>query len=315
MQSRLEEWWIRIDDFRHKAMSSHIAFMKVLASVLTNFFNRFFGPRVLSQQSIGVSLCYSIVWIGIGLLMLRRLSPRIYANYHDVTFEIELIAFGLIYGAIPYFIPKNVWHPKWISWIAIWFWTLILIVLWSLFDPMGLLMILSLAIPGAKVLALVFLVFMLAVVAAMLLFVTCFGIMRITLRSVSQSESPIKITGLTLLNAAPIASFYGLFEFARFLSDLSGDVAIIVLIITVFVGVCLILFNLAFVLSGLLFVGLAIVMLLHRLFWPSIQRPLYKLQALGIAKRPKVFAAIGLILLGIAFGKQDWLKTIFDKLW
>ena len=160
--------------------------MKVLASVLTSFFNRFFGSRVLSQQSVGVSLCYSIVWIGIGLLLLHRLSPHIYENQHDITFEIKLIAFGLVYGAIPYLIPKNLWRPKWISWIAIWFWTLILLVLWSLFDPLGFLMLLSLAMPESKVLALVFLVIILAVVAAMILFATFLGIMRTTLRSVAQ---------------------------------------------------------------------------------------------------------------------------------
>ena len=72
-------------------------------------------------------------------------------------------------------------------------------------------------------------------------------------------------------------------------------------------------FNFSLVLSGLLFLVLALTMLLHRLFWPAIDRPLYKLQALGIAKRPRVFAALGLTLIGVGW-KAEWLKGIVDKL-
>ncbi len=35
IQSLLEEWWIRIDDLRQKVISFHVAFMRVLASLIS----------------------------------------------------------------------------------------------------------------------------------------------------------------------------------------------------------------------------------------------------------------------------------------
>ena len=46
------------------------------------------------------------------------------------------------------------------------------------------------------------------------------------------------------------------------------------------------------------FVVLAAVMLAHRLLWPLLDRPLYALQGIGIARRRWLFGAVGLTLLG-----------------
>ena len=108
--------------------------------------------------------------------------------------------------------------------------------------------------------------------------------------------------------------FYGLIMLALNIPDFLGDygvgIAICIFIIVVLgLGV-----NLAFMLSGAFFVLLGTTMLIHRLFWPAISRPLYKLQALGISKRPKVFAAIGLVLVGVGFGKHEWLSFLISKI-
>src|SRR6266567_8001921 len=72
VQSLLEEWWLRIDEMKKQAISRHLAFMKVLASVMTRLLDRLFGVRLLSVQSLGVSACYSFVWTGIALILLSR---------------------------------------------------------------------------------------------------------------------------------------------------------------------------------------------------------------------------------------------------
>jgi hypothetical protein len=46
------------------------------------------------------------------------------------------------------------------------------------------------------------------------------------------------------------------------------------------------------------FVVLAAVMLTHRLLWPLIDRLLYALQGIGIARRRWLFGAVGVTLLG-----------------
>jgi uncharacterized membrane protein (UPF0182 family) len=145
------------------------------------------------------------------------------------------------------------------------------------------------------------------------MFTAFVGIMRATLRTIARSQSPMKITGLTLLNASPVITFYGIIKGLEVSAAYEGLGKLLFFFLFIILILTL-MFNLAFVLSGVLFVALAVLMLLHRLFYPTIQRPLYKLQALGISKRPKVFAAIGVVLLGIAFGKLEWLKSIFDKM-
>jgi hypothetical protein len=322
IQSLLEEWWIRIDDFRHQAISFHVAFMKVIAAVLTSFLDRLFGTRLVSFRSFGVSICYSLVCVGTTVIILSRLYATPDANPDAVSSMIWLIAFGIGYGSIPALIPKDAWQLRWLPWIQVWFWVLVFQGVQSFFTPVSALVVYGLANsqldPELRVGALFGLSFILSIVLsislAMVLFAGFVGIMRVTLRTISHSQSPIKITGLTLLNAAPIVMFYGLIKLIELSARYEGSSARLLLLFVFLVVGCVLLFNLAFALAGVLFVCLASLMLLHRLFYPFIQRPLYFLQRLGVAKRPRVFAVIGAVLLGVAFGKLEWLKAILDKL-
>jgi len=64
-----------------------------------------------------------------------------------------------------------------------------------------------------------------------------------------------------------------------------------------------------------IFIALALVTLIHRFFWPLIERPVYALQRLGIAKRSKFLGALGLMLVGFGLGVAPaWLKDLVDKL-
>jgi hypothetical protein len=58
IQNLLEEWWIKVDDYKKQAISKHTAFIKALASLVTNIFDRVFGTRIYSVESLGVSICY-----------------------------------------------------------------------------------------------------------------------------------------------------------------------------------------------------------------------------------------------------------------
>jgi hypothetical protein len=60
------------------------------------------------------------------------------------------------------------------------------------------------------------------------------------------------------------------------------------------------------------FVGVALLMLVHRLLWPLLCRPLYSVQALGIARRKKLFVVLGVPLLGYGgIHLPSWLQKVF----
>jgi hypothetical protein len=278
IQSVLEDWWLRIDDFRQQAISSHIAFMKVLASVMTRFMNKLFGARMFSLQSIGVAACYSVVWIGLALLMLSRLNPSSKSNPFD---SLRLVLFGLVYGSFPAFFERFIWRS--LRFVHVWFAGLIFIFVSNLIEPFGYLMLVSIATPGLRIVAALVIAIVVGIAFSIFLFTLFISIMRLTLRTIARINSPIKIVGLSLLNAAPLFTFYGLFKLIVWWPDPPGKVAEIGLMVLLVLIICGILFNFAFFLSAVLFVCLAATMLLHRLFWPAIGRPLYKLQALEVS--------------------------------
>src|SRR2546421_3632508 len=74
IQSLLELWWIKVDDYQKLSLSRHVAFIKMLATVVTAIFDRLFGVRIFSVQAFGVSICYSFVCTGFLGLILRKTS-------------------------------------------------------------------------------------------------------------------------------------------------------------------------------------------------------------------------------------------------
>jgi hypothetical protein len=57
---------------------------------------------------------------------------------------------------------------------------------------------------------------------------------------------------------------------------------------------------------------MAALLFLHRLLWPILERPLDKLNRVGISKHPRVIMMAGLILILLGVGKLEWLKKALD---
>jgi uncharacterized membrane protein len=67
--------------------------------------------------------------------------------------------------------------------------------------------------------------------------------------------------------------------------------------------------NIFDVLVSSVFLALAFGMLVHRIVWPLVDKPLYALQGLGIARRGKLLGVLGVVLLGYAgWGLPEGLK-------
>ena len=73
--------------------------------------------------------------------------------------------------------------------------------------------------------------------------------------------------------------------------------------------------NLIDLLVALLFVIVALVMLLHKVLWPLLEKPLYALQRTGIVGRRKLLVTIGFMFLSSASGLSfEHLKKILEQL-
>lgn len=311
IQNRLEEWWIRVNDYRNQLLSRHVAFIKMLASVTTNIFDKLFGVSLVSLQALGVSVCYSFICLGVMALVIRQVEPD---TKITVVGSIALIAEGVIWGIIPALISPFKIKKFGITPIRLWFVGFLIYQAWGLKDFLGSAFIVAITMEGdARLGAVIILGLFFLFFCGFLLFAVFLGMMRKTVRTISNSTSPMRIVGLSLLNAVPVLFFVTLFAVGMMVSDYLGRSGIWLAVILIFASVLGIAINSAFLLSGAFFVVLSVTMLLHRLFWPAIERPLYKLQALGISKRPRVFATIGVILVGVGFGKFDWLKSLLDK--
>ncbi len=281
----------------------------MLATVATTVFDRLFGARILSIQAFGVSIGYSFFCSGVIALVLRKVYPD---SHITITGAFALIAEGLIMSGVPAFISNwKLWKFKAVH---IWFLGVIAYEIWDVREFFYFIIELF-RLPGApRRVAYYLSILVVCIVVALCLFPLFVAIMRVTTRTISKSTSPIQIAKLSLLNISPVLMFYGLIMLALNIPDFLGDYGIgiaICIFIVVLLGISL---NMAFILSAAFFVLLGTTMFIHRLFWPAISRPLYKLQALGVAKRPKVFAAIGLILVGLGFGKHEWLWFLVSKI-
>jgi hypothetical protein len=311
IQNLLEEWWIRVNDYRHQLLSRHVAFIKMLASVTSNIFDKLFGVLLVSLQALGVSICYSFICLGVMALVVRQVREDAKIT---VGGSIALIAEGVIWGILPALISPLKIKKFGVTPIRLWFVAFLIAQLWGLRDILGSAFMVAVTMEGdARLGASIILAFFFLFLCGFLLFAVFLAIMRQTLRTIANSTSPMRIVGLSLLNAVPVLFLVTLFLIGMKVSDYLGKTGIWLAVALIFASVLGMGINFAFLLSGAFFVILSATMLFHRLFWPVIERPLYKLQALGISKRPRVFIAIGIILVGVGFGKFEWLKYLLDK--
>jgi hypothetical protein len=309
IQSKLEDWWIRIDDIKAQALSRHVAFMKVLAGVLANLLDRIFGPKTISIQAIGVSICYSLIWIGVGLMIMKRLNAKSISSD-----EVPQILFGIGFGTLTAIFPTRIRRSTRRTLILIWFSLLCFILFVQFLYPMLLLAMFAFSQDKQEAVSIP-VTAIVAVVLTICLFGSFVAVMRASVRAISNSRSAVKIIALSLINALPLLTFYGLFRLVLFTVEYSeGKYTELISIIVLFAVLCAVLFNSVFALSAVAFICLALLMLLYRIFWPVLSRPIYKLQALGIARRNNVLAVLGVVLITASWRGYEFLHLLVDTL-
>jgi|SRR6267142_526169 len=88
IQSKFEDFWVRVDDYQKLALSRNAAFMTQVAKLQTRFLDRVFGAKLISAQALAVSFCCSVATFS----LLFIYSDYIELGHHN-TGNNELLLF------------------------------------------------------------------------------------------------------------------------------------------------------------------------------------------------------------------------------
>lgn len=279
IQNKLEEWWVRLRDKENPAISRHAAFMREVARLATQGFNRLLGDKIFSFRALCVSACYSLVSIILfGAVVFGLKSVRDWIGVLDLTILVLGAAILLAIGSLPALVRKRRFA--------------ITIILGTVLETF--LLVLDWVGSGSAAIFLVFVALAggLYLTGVFLTVCVCFGfvsdvlfiaVTRWLLRWCGDMTRPERIGALICTNCALAV---GLVKGpARLLPALDPWIYMV---------------NSIDILVSITFIMLALALLIHRLLWPVTERAIYALQGLGIARRRKLFGTIGIALVGSA---------------
>jgi hypothetical protein len=282
-QNLLETWWLKIDAKRRPALSRHTRFMQGVAKLTTDGFDRVFGKRTYSAQSFGVSLCIACASI--------YLYPSGSHNYFPFLMSASYLALAVI----PLCISKRRWLIAWFLALITFFATDVSYSFWMISesvknDP-----------PPITLFPFLFALGEILSAASTIFFI---ALTRDILKTSSVLRSSKKIGVFILFNCGLGAALVMLPEKINYWSWVHFHYEgkelfwFVVATITNVLRVA----NRLPALCCVVFIGLALLMLVHRLLWPVLERPMYALQSIGIARRKKLFFVLGISLVGFGVG-------------
>jgi hypothetical protein len=302
-QNRVEEWWIRIMYKRDAALSVSTAFMKGVAGLTGRVFDGLFGKRLFSVRGIGASVCYSAASLFLcGQLLIA------FKRQQTVPMSLEMwayVAMFFLLGSVPAIVDSGR-ETLWIWGLAV-FATLALPIA-RLFD--------TLILIRGHTFALGFLgltIFISGIsFGCDVLFI---ALTRWMLRNASRTTELPKIVGIILIDCllgivlAVVPFMFGVLAFisvAKFKWSTSLGIASFY----VMFGSAL---NFVDVIACSVFLILMLLILLHRLIWPVVERPLYAFARYGVIKNKKLLWTLGgaLILAPQGVAVSKW---VLDKL-
>jgi hypothetical protein len=298
IQNTLEDLWIRIDDQQKGATSRRVAFTQAVAQLTSSALDQIFGKKIFSLQAIGVSLCYSYA----SFLLLLIYFDRSITLDRSPAYDEIILAIYLALGTLPTFIAQR---P---TVLRLWF----VLVLASLFllDLFEYTFVLGDSLPEAYERISGSTWFYVGITVGIGCDILFMSLLRKTLRWGSVLTSTVKLIPLLLLIGLCIFIFFVgplLYEEKSSLADIYDDQRLFIIWVAVTS-------NLLIALTGIMFFILALVMLAHRIFWPTLNRSVYALQNLAGARRNWLLWTVGLAFVAWALGWSEWPRIIRNLL-
>lgn len=298
IQNKIEEWWVRLSDIQKASRSKVASFMREVARLTGSGFDRLFGHRLFSLRVIPVSIYLSLASL---FLLILLTVPR--TKYSAGTSR--QAAFGMFFYFLALALVPAFFRNKWI--LAVW-WTIIPAVVLSasgflvfVFKTRGV----RSTFYGIGLLVLIF-------ISSLLCDLVYIAMTRYILRRIAGIDHIPEIFVMIFLNllvlVIPILGpVYGGAVLAKYAPQAGAMVLFSIM------------FNAIDVLGGLAALLLAMFLLLHRLAWPAIQRPLYAIYRFAPVNVPlkekRWMYAIGLALLFLPYHLSfAILRAILEKL-
>lgn len=272
IQNRIAQWWIKVDDARIVAHSQAAAFLQGVARLTVRGFDCVLGERLVSLRFAGVSLCLSIASVSlmavVGAIRTHQ-SPR-----GPLLLSAGLIALALV---------PAVFEGRWV--LRLWG----LLVFVAVLRPMGYILFVLYSVKGTAFAGRTLGYIALPLAVSFVCDVSYVTLTRWMLRRVSTGSRVYEVALMVAVNLfilylvflGPIQLGARVFRYWR-----GGGVAIMLSFalnaIDFFAG------------SAALLLGLAL--LIHRLLWPIVEKPLYALQRYGVISNKKLLWGAGLAL-------------------
>lgn len=351
LQHQLADLWLFFDDYQKRPLSRHTQMTQKFLRVISSVIDRIFGDRLVSVRSAGVSFWYTIacnLLVLVAILASAAIrGPGVYVYYlidsHGVgplvtvtedsaIFASSLWLLGvtavlLVIATLPHYTSRPIWLGSWIAIlfaIAVYIYPSIGHIHRSyLNDTNPATQHMTLKTTAERFVAFshpvrvaVVALFALLAIAVPTGFVALF---RLVLRGTSAFDSLWKMIGAILactLGAlgsvfAPVLLIY-LTPWSAIMANNESAVQQIVVTALSLLAASNLLPLATAALSLLCMFGL----LTHRLFWSSMQRPLYALQRMGTDERKEWLAWAGksLVGIGLAGAGVKFLPDLFEML-
>ena len=300
IQNKLEEWWIRLSDREKESRSWAVAFMQDVAQSTGRGFDRLLGKRLLSLRFVFISISFSLASIFLFVFILWPLAHNPPANATRWEAFVFFVFFAW-FASVPALTDSKTLSGK-VS-MALW-WAMIVFVLLRIsnflfraFSVFGL----GRTAGGIGYMTLLFAYSLLCDLSYIVL-------TRWVLRRISKIdrmheivlEIIVSLVILATLIWAPI--FFGA-RIGRYF-PMAGGVLLFSFVL-----------NSIDVVVGLAALMLALLLLLHRLVWPTIGRPIYAMQRFRLIKNKKLLWVIGITLIFLPkHTTMQLLKSLLGKL-
>jgi len=292
IQNRIQEWWIRLDDTRQSALTRSALFLRAIARLTSCGFDWIFGKKLVSLRVIGVSICFSFASVVLFTLVEAKSGSFQIASpfpFGRLSFSVFVIGFALVPGMTEsspdWFIERGFLSPE--KWVPV-IWGIGLCVnlsqlMWAVILPLY-------QVGGSVLAAYVPVVLGIVLGVSLASDLICIGLTRWSLQLASQADQFLMIVVIMIINVllvfvvviAPVRIGVAI---ARFSFVLGAPIMFSILLNVINVVMCLSVFLVASLL------------LLHRVLWPVVERPLYLLQRYGVIKNKRLLWKLGLALV------------------
>lgn len=293
-QNRVEEWWKTLSNKQNASRSRAATFMREVARLAGQGFDRLFGKRLLSLRLAACSVCFSIASLG----LFAFLAVTFGRNPKGISASPAFLFF-LVYGALG-LAPAFIWDGflnklLWASAVVIGLWPLPQI-LFILYRVRGMVY----AGRGA-------IYVLIALGVSFACDIAYLMITRWVLRRISTSEHVyeilLAIVGNLLVLVILLCPIYLGVKVIRY-SAPTG----LVFIISVFLNSI----DFAVGFSALI---LAVLLLLHRLFWAVAERPVYSVKRFVPLGNKRLLWRVGIALIFLPTRTGlEWLHSLLEKL-